>query len=260
MLREWEINLECIEDGGSSVSIAEAFHGWMFTNIQHLSAEVSENWHRATIKPFRIKLDKPYPYGHRFRKRDRILVYLTALTAEACELFSMLLQDTRKVRLGNTWFAVENVVVIRSTTYELLINEAFSTIHHRWRRFEFQTPTVIRSDGKNILFPAPEKVFSSLSRRFHESASVELPTLHADWAQWIDGNRYQLQTSAVRFSTHHMIGFTGDIHYRFHKHMPIYERSLFHLLSEFATYSGVGHKTTMGMGATVTSEVGVVVD
>ena len=127
--------------------------------------------------------------------------------------------------------------------------------HSTRLQFRFITPTVIRSDGKNILFPDPEKVFSSLSRRFYELSSVELPTLHADWNRWIDIHRYQLQTSSIKFSTHHLLGFTGYVQYRFHQRMPNYEQALFHLLSDFASYCGIGYKTAMGMGVATTNEV-----
>ncbi len=122
----------------------------------------------------------------------------------------------------------------------------------------------------HALLPLPSYVFPNLARRWEEAAPPELVALVQrqaieDYAQQ-DGviiSDYDLQPHSVHFTTHIQTGFLGRCTYALREHssspsqVPNEEgeqepslslRQQLWLLAHLAFYSGIGYKTSMGMG------------
>jgi len=112
--------------------------------------------------------------------------------------------------------------------------------------------------------PLPHYVFPGLAKRWHELAPPELASVIQREqieayiaAEGIIIDDYQLQTHHIHFSEYVQRGFVGTCRYLLRgpdeastAESPLTLRQQLQLLSYLAFYTGVGYKTTMGMGQT----------
>jgi CRISPR-associated endoribonuclease Cas6 len=110
--------------------------------------------------------------------------------------------------------------------------------------------------------PLPRYIFPMLARRWQEIAPPELAQLvqkeHVERYVEADGiviDDYALKTSEVHFVKHPQRGFLGTCTYQLRgpdepvsPDTPLTVRQQIFLLAMLAFYSGIGSKTTMGMG------------
>lgn len=114
----------------------------------------------------------------------------------------------------------------------------------------FASATVFRSQGRTRLFPQPRWVFGSLLTRWNTFAPRDMTTeVQADFDEMIDIDRYTLETQMLDFKRYQLqAGFVGKCTYTLNKQAAKEVGWLMHLLTAFAFFSGVGYRTTMGMG------------
>ena len=118
--------------------------------------------------------------------------------------------------------------------------------------FEFHSPTAFKlTGGQYLAEPAPDYIFSSLFNRWNVFAADPLP---ADLLETIQ-NRLRLthsdtQQTTLRFARGRkgiIPGFTGRVEIAFNEPDRDLRRML-NALADYALFSGVGIKTTIGMG------------
>ncbi len=139
-------------------------------------------------------------------------------------------------------------------------------------KLEFASLTTFnRSNSKNIGYgghyarlPLPMYVFPGLVKRWEDVAPPELvgivqkdrieQYIQEDGIIIVD---YDLKTHHIRFTTHVQQGFIGTCKYHLRAsdeevtpEAPLTVRQQLLLLAHLAFYSGVGYKTSMGMGRT----------
>ncbi|HQH37167.1 MAG TPA: CRISPR-associated endoribonuclease Cas6 [Anaerolineae bacterium] len=122
---------------------------------------------------------------------------------------------------------------------------------------DFVTPTAFgfgqQTWGKKmIVLPAPEPVFDSLARAWNMFApaplQVDREALRAYLAAHVVVKRLEnVNTQMLAFSRAPQVGFVGRVTYGLMGDNDI-ARAQLTMLADFAFYSGVGYKTTMGMG------------
>jgi len=115
---------------------------------------------------------------------------------------------------------------------------------------ELLSPTAFSSRGHNLLFPLPELVFGSLLQRWVGLSGSSMPSYIRDSLGEIMVSRYELHTDLVELSRSKFIGFKGRATFLLPKHFPDAAVKALNCLADFAFFSGVGWKTTMGMGWT----------
>lgn len=117
-------------------------------------------------------------------------------------------------------------------------------------RLFFASPTTFRSKGKNVPLPMPGLVFGSLVDRWNAFSPVTLPAEVRHYAdRHLAISHCRVRTTTVDISGARQVGFTGSCAYVALDDDPYWHRVI-HLLSTFAFFSGVGYKTTMGLGQT----------
>jgi CRISPR-associated endoribonuclease Cas6 len=143
----------------------------------------------------------------------------------------------------------------------------------------FASPTLFRSQGQDVLWPAPRYVWQSWLRAWNSYAGVECGVSGVDVrgentrtavaadADASEGmldearlvelagtqvtvERYHLKTCHVTLSEGGMNGFLGTCVYGL-KALSEADRRIFVLLADYAFYAGTGRKTAMGLGQTV---------
>ena len=130
--------------------------------------------------------------------------------------------------------------------------------------FEFATPTAFslgqKPWGKLLkVFPEPALVFESLARQWEAFApsvhrmetSGITPRAFSGWCEeHVIVTRYTLETNYLSASKFGQAGFQGTITYEVKGNPSSSEAQWLTPLAGFALFSGVGYKTTMGMGQT----------
>ncbi len=210
-------------------------------------------------KPFTVAIMPPYHRG----KRDvpagmpaQLALRLTFLDDAVFTGFlkSALEWDNRKLQLGSAQFKAEQIRLVdmhkprkSSSSYEELLSAATT---ERTIALHFLSPTVFRSKGtRNTLFPQSELVFGSLFNRWNAFSPLKLDTgLRQCFEAHILLARYRLQTAMLNFAGYQEAGFTGRCNYLLDNALTEEQLRSINALADFAFYSGVGAKTTMGMG------------
>jgi CRISPR-associated endoribonuclease Cas6 len=183
------------------------------------------------------------------------------------------------MRLGKQLFQLEEVIISHDdptswtgfTSLGSLIEKAQQIQFGRetYLTFEFASLTAFsRGNSRvgygtyHVLFPLPLMVFQSLLRRWEDIAPPEISHLidkerielylQEDGIIVID---YDIQAHHAHFTTHLQRGFLGTCTYQLRgsngKTSPDAPLTLWqqlYVLAQIAFYSGVGHKTTMGLG------------
>ena len=116
----------------------------------------------------------------------------------------------------------------------------------------FLSPTGFKQGDGHLLFPLPRNVFASPLRLWRTYAPAEL-AIPDDWLEWaaerIFVTDHQLHTAEVTLRPQQTFtGFVGRATFTAKSRHDRYQR-IWHALAHLAQFSGVGHKTTMGMGA-----------
>lgn len=119
---------------------------------------------------------------------------------------------------------------------------------------KFRTPTAI-SDGKwprsgkrFVLLPEPVAIWHNLRRQWGKRGGDDPGKTYDDWiAAEVGVVEHNIRTHLLHFNHHPQIGFTGYATFRCESTDQDAKR-LWHTLSDFGFYAGVGYKTTMGMG------------
>lgn len=153
----------------------------------------------------------------------------------------------QSIRLGTHRLQVraaraEGHPVTLASSYADLLNVA----PHADCTFRLVTPLFFRRAGKNYALPKPGLVFGSLVARWNAYGPVRVPDAVAHALASASIRYFDIRTVPVTFETR-TVGSVGLITY----HLAGMEDETKHwaqALSQFAYFSGVGAKTSMGLG------------
>ncbi|MDO5725880.1 MAG: CRISPR-associated endoribonuclease Cas6 [Tissierellia bacterium] len=114
---------------------------------------------------------------------------------------------------------------------------------------KFITPTSFKSQGRYIIMPDCRLIFQSLMKKFDATGEDKLfsEELLKDLENFSYISKYRLRSCLFPLEKIKIPAFIGDIQIKLDG--PKELRNIASLLLNFGTYSGVGIKTAMGMGA-----------
>ena len=203
-------------------------------------------------------------------------VYWLRITMLDSRIFGTFIQHlitkpgTLSIRLGEAQFEVSRLIGSPEpgsaanpwTAYSSFAELSTYTQAQRYYEFEFATPTAFsmgqQSWGKLMkLLPEPAYVFESLAKQWETFAPEHLRLATNDLttrrlASWCEESlivaRYALETRYLPSSKFAQAGFQGKIMYEIKGMRQSPEAAWLTPLAYFALFSGVGYKTSMGMG------------
>ncbi len=217
------------------------------------------------VKPFTVS-----PLIGRFKshndsvmlsKEDDFYIRITIMDSSLFSpVISVLLDSSfRNVVIGGHQFDVLKIIVTPQDhryasfeTLDTLWNHASS--ESRIISLDFLTPTTFKSGDSNSFLPLPEKVFKSIEKKFLIFAHGFMKKDVKDEDMFAKGIRIvrfdNLSTNVIELKQGKQIGFTGRVYYQIKaKDRPIIK--YINALAGFAKYSGVGAKTTLGLGQVI---------
>ncbi|MGB5899905.1 MAG: CRISPR-associated endoribonuclease Cas6, partial [Geitlerinemataceae cyanobacterium] len=128
-------------------------------------------------------------------------------------------------------------------TYQQLYDRASN--ENRTIAFQFATPVAFRQGKYDTALPTRESIFNSLLSRWNKYSGIAFSELSIES---LFPSYFNIQTEMVMDSRSRFIGCVGEITYKIMGDVEPLKIKQINVLSNFAIYSGVGRKTTMGMG------------
>jgi CRISPR-associated endoribonuclease Cas6 len=166
------------------------------------------------------------------------------------------------IRLGRALFVVREILATPEsspwagyTSFGQLVHQAQDAEEVA---LEFTSPTAFsfgrKAWGQKIVpLPEPELVFGSLRKRWNTFAPPQM-ALEKAALEYVAENvvvkQYHIETKMQHFGRSPQVGFLGSVTFKLMgrgEEDQRFRRQL-NLLADFAFYSGVGYKTTQGMG------------
>ncbi|MBD3949408.1 CRISPR-associated endoribonuclease Cas6 [Tuanshanicoccus lijuaniae] len=143
------------------------------------------------------------------------------------------------------------ILEVRQLTQEFYSGEAPKRIE-----LQFLTPTTFKQDGQYVLFPDIRLIIQSMMVKY--SAIVEKEgypdeKFLEDIVRTTQIRHYQLRSQSVFVHRYPIIGFKGRITLELHGNETM--RRYVYMLVKYATYSGIGIKSAMGMGAVAINRI-----
>ncbi|MDD3054008.1 MAG: CRISPR-associated endoribonuclease Cas6 [Endomicrobiaceae bacterium] len=206
----------------------------------------------------------------KFIKKERSLYaskeneYYIRITILDSSLFSSIISilldnNFKEINIGKNKFIIKKVIINHQENQLT----SFETIDGLWSSsstdddriiLKFMSPTFFKLGGDNYLFPEPNKVFGSIERKFlvfaHGFIGKEIEKEENIFNKIKVSRINNLSTNIVQLKNGKQIGFKGEIYYDLKiKDKPIIK--YINVLANFAKYSGVGAKTTLGFGQTI---------
>jgi CRISPR-associated endoribonuclease Cas6 len=109
----------------------------------------------------------------------------------------------------------------------------------------FSTPTAFRQGQYDTTLPTRESVFNSLLSRWNKYSGIEFNQIAIES---IFPSFVNIHTEILADSRSKFIGIIGEVNYKILGAIEPIQIKQINALADFALYSGVGRKTTMGMG------------
>lgn len=109
----------------------------------------------------------------------------------------------------------------------------------------FSTPTAFRQGQYDTTLPTRESVFNSLLSRWNKYSGIEFTQIAIES---IFPSFVNIHTEILADSRSKFIGIIGEVTYKILGAVEPIQIKQINALADFALYTGVGRKTTMGMG------------
>jgi CRISPR-associated endoribonuclease Cas6 len=215
-------------------TLGRALHALCFRWFANTNPELAESLHQQENLPMSLGLEYCSP--------KKMLLKISLLHKEllAPLLWGMNVDLGNEITLAGIPCQLGSWIdITQASSFEKMVQlPAQNTID-----LEFLSPTSFKQ-GKNIQpFPLPELVFNGLLRRWNLFAPEKLHFPTVEWSGVVSA--YELKTYAMKMEGGAEIGAKGLIRYRF---ADTEQAKIATTLAHFATFAGIGRKTTMGMG------------
>lgn len=148
----------------------------------------------------------------------------------------------------------ENVNIINAEsetiTREELLKQTYFSECPRHIKILFATPTAFKVSGRYLYYPILEQIYRSLIQKydaFSQNTRIYDEGIINDLADYTEVVGYNIRSTRFSLEGVNVPSFTGTLNLRISG--PQQLNNLAHLLLRYGTYSGVGIKTAIGMGA-----------
>lgn len=130
------------------------------------------------------------------------------------------------------------------TTYKELLKDMGSSA-----MLKFSSPMSFKRKGMNVPLPDPQLVYNSLWQKWQAFSDLRVEeSVYLEMMEVLALSAMDGHTRAWKFPRNMVIGFVGLAEFELVKRVSVDAMKLFGALNQLAFYTGVGSKTTMGLG------------
>ncbi len=216
-------------------------HGALFDRLRAVSPEAAEMAHSVEPRPFSI--------SGIYREGAHPAFRCAGLSERVSEAISSAFEAGMEMDVGPSRVRVLDVrreAVSYEELYERFVPEEGSYDRISLR---FASPTTFRVGKANMPLPLPRLLWRSWASRWNAFSRVHLGSFE-EWAEeFIVPARFKLRSRAARVAGATLVGSVGECEYRVLRPDSI-EARVAAMLAFYASFSGTGQKTTMGLGTT----------
>lgn len=242
MITQYKIALQNPQGGAIPAFWAYRLYSWM---LECIPPEYGERLHTQGEKPI-----SHYLFFEKEKNRSVWVVNL--LTEEMEELFAPLLRRVDTIPLDTGSLQAELLHAEETITSQNLMTAARQEENIRRAELRFLSPTAFKQGGRYAIYPTPDLIIGSLLNKW-ELICPEYPLWDEDAVrmlqQGIFVTDYNLRTTRYSLKNVRIPGFTGSVVLESRLAQPMQE--IWKLLLHTAQYTGIGIKTTLGMGGTI---------
>jgi CRISPR-associated endoribonuclease Cas6 len=235
----------------------ENLHGMLFNILKRRNDQQATLLHdKYESKPFTISPILPYlkwKKGKRYLKSGKKhFIRVTFLEDQWYKLFmESFLYNRQNLKLGRTKIEVDEILTNSKEHKRCNVIEA-KDLRNNSRsskkiKLKFHSTTTFRDNDRHIIFPQEKYLFNSLLSKWKEFGGEKLVVDSVDFSKIII-SRYELESVMEEFKNYTIKGFRGYCEYELDNNLSLDKIRDINLLADFSFYSGVGYKTTMGLG------------
>ncbi len=235
-----KLELKLTGESEISYQMASAFHGAL---MELLPQEYGAQLHESRLHPYTQHLE---------RRPDGWYWIVTALEDKAADLIlqkALFPLGELLIRQHDAGFVIEKKNYFELSEKELA-RAFYEGENNRYISLRFLTPTAFKQNGRYLNYPDIRCLFGNLMNKYDacmpgESMKDE-DTLEA-LVQNTAVSRYQLRSTAFSLEGIRIPAFIGEMTLRIGGTQTM--ANFANMLMQFGTYSGIGIKTALGMGA-----------
>ncbi len=255
-----KVILVAVSDGKLLPGNALQVNGLFYHLMQEADPVYSKELHdRDSIKPYTLSSMKWEGGGHwqnEVVKGNKYSFKITFMEAKAFQLLHRSLMEyyTNKliVKVGDLNFNIDNIELLKMELVEDILTKP---LDFKKFRIDFISPTSFRRHGINWLFPDTHSIFKSLLIKCNAlNLNIDLSEEELEEINnYVFPVKYDLKTRLFNMGNYKMVGFEGNCHYEVKSALSETVKNKICTMLKLANYSGVGYKTTMGLGQVVVS-------
>ena len=224
---------------------------------ENLSYRKSSNFHGVLMEQidsdYAAKLhgNTVHPYSQFVTEIDGKMIWtVNTLNEEAYDKILVPLMKLKTFQLKNDLAVSVQSMNMTKTTDEELMSRFYNEKADRSITVNFLMPTAFKQNGRYICYPDFSLLYGSLMRKYRAVMEMDSEIDQDTLEQLVAGSeltRYRLWTERFPMEGINLTGYRGTMGIRLHgtDTMAAYVR----MLMEFGEYSGIGIKTSLGMGA-----------
>ena len=238
MLAKLEMKLDQKE--GMTSQMSSSMHGAL---MELLPEEYAQRLHESRLHPYTQHLE--------LRNGDWYWV-VTALNEEASEkILEKTLMPLKEIYLKKK----DRTLVITDKSYQELSDRELAFSFYRkeaskYLNLSFVTPTAFKQNGKYVFYPDIRSIYVNLMNKY-DACSEQDAMRDEDMIEQLAENteiiRYDLKSIPFCLESVKIPAFVGKVTFRFKATQTM--ANFANMLFQFGAYSGIGIKTSLGMGA-----------
>jgi CRISPR-associated endoribonuclease Cas6 len=242
------LNLELEKEIDSSFLKPDGIHGIFFTILGKESAKILHEDFK-NLKPFSLFCKELFK-----NEPTKVLYFEINILKDnlAPQILSDLILGNAEGNLNINGKKVGYQKQIKTFQKHIKTYESFLENENLPKKVEikFIKPTTFRRNNIDFPFPLPELVFKGLIKKWLAFSGIKPNVDLRDYYQFVEISKYNLKTRKVEFANGgKLTAFEGYVTYNFDSLEGKREvLNWFNILLNYAVWSGVGRKTTMGLG------------
>ncbi len=221
-------------------SLAYPLYAWLLSQVP---TQVGEEMHVQGIKPISQAVCRGDASGNAYW-------IVNLLTDQAVDAFGQVLEKAECAQLHQRCIYFEGKAVESIDGPQMLIRRAELLREQNRLTMNLLTPTSFKQAQRYVIFPQEHLILQSLVQRW-DMCFPEMPLDDPDamqaMLQYVHIADYQLRTLRHPLKQTRIPAFQGRM--VLEARLPVPLKEILDVLYCFAPYSGIGIKTTLGMGA-----------